>query len=58
MSGACASASLPNELGDRHTPGARYGSLRGGVSMRYMLAWLLGVPGIVILLWFLFAHLR
>ena len=25
--------------------------------MRYMAAWLLGVPGIVIVLWFLFAHL-
>jgi len=26
--------------------------------MRYLAAWVLGVPGVVILLWFLFAHLR
>jgi len=26
--------------------------------MRYLVAWVLGVPGVVILLWFLFAHLR
>jgi len=24
--------------------------------MRYVIAWLLGVPGIVILVWFLVAH--
>jgi len=24
--------------------------------MRYLLAWLLGVPGIVIVIWFLVAH--
>jgi hypothetical protein len=26
----------------------------GGVSMKYILAWLLGIPGGLILLWFLF----
>jgi len=25
--------------------------------MRYMLAWLLGVPGAVILVWFIVAHM-
>jgi len=24
--------------------------------MRYMVAWLLGVPGIVIIIWFLLSH--
>jgi hypothetical protein len=31
---------------------------KGECVMRYLLAWLLGVPGVLILLWFLFAHLH
>jgi hypothetical protein len=31
-------------------------SERGGGTMRYVIAWLLGVPGFVILIWFLVAH--
>ena len=27
-------------------------------SMKYLLAWILGVPGGLILLWFLFSHLH
>jgi hypothetical protein len=28
----------------------------GEIIMRYMVAWLLGVPGIVIIAWYLLAH--
>ena len=28
----------------------------GGKNMRYIIAWALGVPGILVVLWFLMAH--
>jgi hypothetical protein len=30
----------------------------GGKLMKYIVAWALGVPGILIFLWFVFAHLH
>lgn len=30
--------------------------LSRGITMKYMFAWLLGVPGLLILAWFLFNH--
>jgi hypothetical protein len=29
---------------------------RGGSTMKYLVAWLLGVPGILILIWMLLSH--
>jgi hypothetical protein len=30
----------------------------GGNEMKYILAWVLGVPGVVIVAWFLIAHMH
>ena len=35
-----------------------YAQKREDLLMRYMAAWLLGVPGVVIVVWFLVAHLH
>lgn len=50
------SMTAPRELGGRG--GGFVEHSKGGVLMRYLVAWLLGVPGAVILVWFLFAHLH
>ena len=30
----------------------------GGYVMKYIAAWMLGVPGILIVIWFLFSHMH
>jgi hypothetical protein len=34
----------------------KVGSSKGGPFMKYLFAWMLGVPGVVVLAWFLFNH--
>jgi len=36
--------------------GTRVALLQPGGFMRYILAWALGVPGIVVIIWFLMSH--
>ena len=33
-------------------------TLCGGLTMKYLFAWILGVPGGLIVLWFLFNHMH
>jgi len=42
--------------GRKHAPGLSALRRTEDFQMKYMFAWLLGVPGVVIILWFLVSH--